>query len=209
MPQRGGEATVPLPPALLQQRGKQVPAFTWCWEAGMCASSWFMKGKSRQFSITPPKTPPRTRCLCIAAHPLLRGFRSCIQPSLLSGDSRLWVARAPCFLTTPLGEFLSTLCTMSSPSSLPALPLTIYGCAARSRSHLCPSSAPAQDRVPLTAAASTQCSVPEPAARWQLHPLGIWGLPNADFPKMYKFRGGGNSPRNIKTFRWVLMLLNH
>lgn len=52
--------------------------------------------------------------------------------------------------------------------------------------------APAQDRVPLPAAASTQSSVPQPAARWQLHPLGIWGIPNADFPKMYRFQGGGD-----------------
>lgn len=156
----------------------------------MCASSWFMKGKSWQFSITPPKNPTQNTLFVHCCSSPAPWIPLCIQPSLLSGDSRLWVARAPCFLT-PLGEFLSTLCAISSPSSLPALPLTIYGCAARSRSHLCPSSAPAQDRVPLTAAASTQCSVPEPAARWQLHLLGIWGLPNADFPKMYKFRGGG------------------
>lgn len=108
-----------------------------------------------------------------------------IQPFLLPRDSRLRAPRAPSF-PTPVDEFLSPLCTMPSPSSLPALPLAIYGCTPRA-GHICVLPlAPAQDRVALTAAASTQRSVPQ-----QLHPLGIRGLPNADFPKMHTFRGCG------------------
>lgn len=105
----------------------------------MCPSPWFMKGKYWQFPITATKKPPKpTLFVHCCSSPAL-----CIQllhPAFPAPQgARLWAARAPSF-PTPVDEFLSTLCTESSPSSLPALPPTIYGCTAQSRSHLCPSS---------------------------------------------------------------------
>lgn len=47
----------------------------------------------------------------------------------------LQVTRASSLLT-PVDEFFSTSCAMSSLSSLPALPFTIYGCMTLNRSHL-------------------------------------------------------------------------
>lgn len=148
------------------------------------------QGKSWQLSITHPhqKKIPQEHPVCAL---LLRGSSSCIQPFLLSRDSRLWVARAPSS-PAPVDEFLSTLCTMPSPSSLPALPLTIYGCSAQSRSHLCPSSA-SQHRTkcpqfllpPHNALCHSQLqdgsSIPSESG----------GFPMQTFPKCTNLGGGG------------------
>ena len=85
------------------------------------------------------KTPYRPPQGNLAARPPVHGPGSCSQLVLLSRGKAflvlLCITGASSFLT-PVDEFLSTLCTMSSTSSLTALSLTIYGCTARSRSHL-------------------------------------------------------------------------
>lgn len=186
----------PLCPSAALQRGKQAPASTRCWGAGMCPSPWLMKGKSWQFSITLPKKPLKnTLCVHCCSPPA-----PWIQPVLLTRDSRLWVARAPSFLT-PVDEFLSTLCTMSSPSSLPALPLTIYGCTAQSRSHLCPcsgsctgQSAPACCCLHTELCATASCKMAAPS------PRNLGDSQRRLSQNVQISRWGGYSPRNIKMF---------
>lgn len=210
VPQRGGEATVPLPPALLQQRGKQVPAFTWCWEAGMCASSWFMKGKSWQFSITPPKNPTQNtlfvHCcsspapwilLLHPAFPALRGQQALGGKGALFPDSS-W--RVPLHFVCNVFTFLPPspathylwLCSTEQVTSVSFLGSSTG------------QSAPDCCCLHTMLCARASCKMAAPSPR----NLGASQCRLSQNVQISR-RGGGNSPRNIKTFRWVLMLLNH
>lgn len=145
---------------------------------------------------TPVYSPLRKSCQCVAARSLVNGSGSCLQPVPLSGGNRLllqllWVTRTSSFLT-PTDEFLSSSCTMSSPSTRQHCHSLFMAEQHRAVHICCPSSgfstgqsAPGL-QLPLPRCSSLE---PEPAARWQLPPLGTRSLPKADFSTRYKSGG--------------------
>lgn len=191
----GGEATAPVPQRC-SAKGKAGSCLHALLGSRDVSQPLAHEGKILAVLHHPPQKPLKnTLCVHCCSPPA-----PWIQPVLLTRDSRLWVARAPSFLT-PVDEFLSTLCAMSSPSSLPALPLTIYGCTAQSRSHLCPcsgsctgQSAPACCCLHTELCATASCKMAAPS------PRNLGDSQRRLSQNVQISRWGGYSPRNIKMF---------